>query len=224
MQNEAVLLKKAIMQGIGERYAQELSESKQNAAYSDTHAQKMSHILGFDVQSLHKRNRRKMIAAAILLAAALVVGSLTAYAYRDLIREFFVQVFEEYIIIQFPGEQPSQPITEIYEFGYIPEKFVMTKEEVYLVGVKYEFVDPDNNTFVFEQMSIGTEIRLDGDDGYTTMITHNDLEIYCRHYEHSSHYVWNDGKYVMMIGDNTQLPLEEILRMIDSITSTPISQ
>ena len=35
MQNEAVLLKKAIMQGIGERYAQELSESKQNAAYSD---------------------------------------------------------------------------------------------------------------------------------------------------------------------------------------------
>ena len=39
-----------------------------------------------------------------IMAATLAIGSLTVYAYREQIREFFIRVYEEYIVIEFKGE------------------------------------------------------------------------------------------------------------------------
>ena len=216
--DQATLLKRAIIQGVSERYERELAQSKVDVACSQDHLQKISQILGFDVQKLQRAKKRKSIAAALILAAALAIGSLTAYAYRDQIREMIVRVFEENILITFPGEQPPATISEYYEIGYMPEGYELIVEDISSFGVRYEWKNDAEQTITYDQLLINVDVLLNGEDGYTTVIEHRDLLIYCRQYDDLTCYIWNDGQYAINIGDRTGLPVEEIIKIIDSMT------
>lgn len=217
-QEQATLLKRALIQGVSERYDAELAESKKSVACSQAHLLKMSEILGFDVQKAQRARRRKRVAAAIILAAALAIGSLTAYGYREQIRDFFIQIYEEYIVLEISGEQMSSTITEPYEVRYIPNGYVMIKEDFTRMHTYYEWVNDTNKILSFSQFGLGADINLNGEDGNMIVIEHNDLHIYCIQYDDSISYTWNDGKYILDIHDRTLLPLEEILLIIDSIS------
>lgn len=216
MSESAILLKDALVAGVSQRYALELSQSQQNAACSPEHMQKMSDLLGYDVQAAAKARKRKLVIAALILAAALVVGSLTAYANRDAIREFFVQVFDEYISLEFPGEQPSAEITERYSVGYVPQGYTLTQKEVNYLVTRNLWSNAQGQVLRFSQLLLNVEIRFDPDYGESRIIEHGNMQIYCRVHEGAVSYIWNDGKYALVIYDATGLSLEEILKIIDS--------
>lgn len=214
-QEQATLLKRALIQGVSERYDAELAENKKSVACSQAHLLKMSEILGYDVQKTQKV--RKIIAAAIILAAALAIGTLTVCANRDQIRDFFIQVYEGYIVLKISGDPMSSTITEHYEVKYIPNGYVMIKEDFTILNTYYEWVNDTNKTLSFSQWSLGADINLNGEDGNMIVIEHNDLHIYCIQYDDSISYTWNDGKYILDIHDRTGLPIDEIMKIIDSI-------
>ena len=215
--NSAVLLKRAIIEGVSERYDIELAQSKENVACSQAHYQKMSEILGFDARKSQKQHNHKIIAAAIILAATLAIGSLTVYAYREQIREFFIRVYEEYIVLEFKGEQVQGGVSEHYQVGYVPEGYTLTKEERSGMHTKYEWTNGEGETLTFSQISLNTEFREDAEYSSYTIIEHNGTQIWCTQYRDAVSYLWNDGRYVITIFDQTMLPLEEIFKMIDSI-------
>ena len=216
-QEQATLLKRALIQGVSERYDAELAESKKSVACSQAHLLKMSEILGFDVQKSPRARRRKRVAAAIILAAALAIGSLTAYGYREQIREFFIRVFEEYIVLEFKGEQVQGGVSERYRINYFPEGYMLTMEEFSEAYTKYEWSNEKGQTLSFSQRSLNTEFRYDAEYGSYTVIEHNGLQIWYKKGRDSMSYLWSDGKYAMYIFDRTELPLDEICKMIDSI-------
>ena len=216
--DQETLLKRAIIQGVSERYAYDLSVTKKSICCSENHLQRMSEILGFDVQKAQKVRKRRMIAATIILAAALAIGSLTVYSYREQIRDFLIQVFEEYIVLEFEGDQTPATIEQHYQVGYMPEGYTLTKELHSVMDTKYEWENEIGQTITFAQGRLNTEFRYDGEHGSATEIEHNGLRIWCKENEGAMSYTWNDGKYAMHIYDRTMLPLEEILMIIDSIS------
>ena len=218
MQDQATLLKRAIIQGISERADQELSESEKSIGCSDAHLQKMSEILGFDVPKSQMVRKHKIIAVAIILAAALAIGSLTAYGYREQIREFFIRVFEEYIVLEFKGEQVQGGVAEHYQVGYIPDGYRLTKEELSTMETYYEWQNAEGQILSFNQQTLNAEFRYDNEHGEVMIVEHNGLQIYCIQYKDALSYTWNDGKYAMNIYDRTLLHIEEILKMIESIS------
>ena len=217
-QNSAVLLKRAIIEGVSERYDIELAQSKENVACSQAHYQRMSEILGFDARKSQKQHNHKIIAAAIILAATLAIGSLTVYAYREQIREFFIRVYEEYIVLEYKGEQVQGGVSEHYQVDYVPEGYTLTKEERSGMHTKYEWENGEGETLTFSQRSLNTEFRYDGDNTTTDIIEHNGLQIFCVQHQNYVSYTWNDGKYALDIHDCSKLTLEEIFKMIESIT------
>ncbi|MBQ5793967.1 MAG: DUF4367 domain-containing protein [Clostridia bacterium] len=216
--NSAVLLKRAIIEGVSERYDIELAQSKENVASSQAHYQKMSEILGFDARKSQKQHNHKIIAAAIILAATLAIGSLTVYAYREQIREFFIRVYEEYIVLEFKGEQVQGGVSEHYQVGYVPEGYTLKKEERSGMHTKYEWQNAEGHILYFEQMSLNVEFRYNNEQGEAIVVGQNGFQIFCVQYKDAISYTWNDGKYAMHIYDDSMLALEEILKMIDSIT------
>ena len=214
----AVLLKRAIIEGVSERYDIELAQSKENVACSQAHYQKMSEILGFDARKSQKQHNRKIIAAAIILAATLAIGSLTVYAYREQIREFFIRVYEEYIVLEFRGEQVQGGVSEHYQVGYVPEGYTLTKNELTKMETYYEWQNDKGHILYFNQRSLNTEFRFDAENSISDYIEHNGLQIMRVQHQDYVSYTWNDGKYALDIHDCSKLTLEEIFKMIESIT------
>ena len=216
MSEQAALLKKALIQGVSERYAAELAASEKNVVCSKAHLQKMSEILGVDVTE--KANKWKFTVAAILIAAALALCCLTAYAYRDEIRDFFVRIFEEYIVLEFPGEQAPGGIEENYKVGYVPEGYTLATEIVDETKTYIQWQNLNEDSLIFKQRSLNAEFRFDEDYVMQNVITHHDLEILCLYYDNYAYYTWNDGRYALSIYDSCLgLTAEEIIKMIDSI-------
>ena len=214
----AVLLKRAIIEGVSKRCDIELAQSKENVACSQAHYQKMSEILGFDARKSQKQHNHKIIAAAIILAATLTIGSLTVYAYREQIREFLIRVYEEYIVLGFKGEQVQGGVSEHYQVDYVPEGYMLTKEELTKMETYYEWQNDKGHILYFNQNSLNTEFRFDAENSISDFIVHNGLQIMRVQHQDYVSYTWNDGKYALNIHDWAKLPLEEIFKMIESIT------
>lgn len=216
MSEQAALLKKALIQGVSERYAAELAASEKNVVCSKAHLQKMSELLGVDVTA--KANKWKITVAAILIAAALALCCLTAYAYRDEIRDFFVRIFEEYIVLEFPGEQVPGGIEENYKVGYVPEGYTLATEIADNMQTYNEWKNSEARSLIFTQISMNAEFRFDEDYVMQNVIMYHDLEILAIYYDDHAYYIWNDGRYGMYIYDSCLgLTTEEIIKMIDSI-------
>ncbi len=217
MQDQAALLKRAIIQGVSERYERELCACKAQVRCSDAHMEKISEILGVDVRSINKRSTRKVVIAALLLAAALAIGSLTVYANREKIRDLFIQIFEKYIILDFTEEQVSPDITEIYEVGYIPEGYELIRERYNSGDIFYRWMNENEETLTFAQYNLNVCIQYDAELSDYSIINHKGCKILCVRHETSVSYTWTDGKYALYIYDRSFLSEEEILKIIDSI-------
>ncbi len=217
--SNADLLKSAILEGVDAKYKKILANSKVDATCTDAHHQKLDVILGFDTRWVHKRHKSKTIVTVILIAAIIGIACLTTYAYRNQIRELFLQIFDDAILLEYPGEQPTGPVVEIYQVTYIPDGYEIIKEQEDLMGVYREWHDASGNLIIFRQMPINSLIGIDGEEGSSSLIQHGELQIYCREKNGIHRYFWNDGKYAMNIVDEGGHSLDVILKMIDSITT-----
>ncbi|MBR5601394.1 MAG: hypothetical protein IKW24_02070, partial [Clostridia bacterium] len=165
MSDSATLLKKALIAGVSQRYAKELSKSHRDVACSPEHLQKMSDILGYDVRAAAVARKRKLVFAALVLAAALAIGALIAFANRGPIRDFFIQVVEGGIILEFPGEQPPAELAELYTVDYVPPGYTLTKVEKYDVKISYEWTNEQGQMLHFGQGTLDVLYGFDSQYG-----------------------------------------------------------
>lgn len=214
------LFQQAIFEGLSQRYEEELAENTENADCSQKHTLKMRKMLrSFCGDTVpRKRNLRAWVAA--LVAAAILLAGCTVYIFRGSVWDSIVKIYENYIEISLNQNNKgnSKPVEDIYAIGYMPEGYEFKTDRSTPGTIYRVWENAESDHISFEQYNLFTTgIRLNAEDGSTTMVECNGWEVYCRQYEDSCYYIWVDRSYYLMISVRGNVPRDEVLRIIESI-------
>lgn len=218
--NERELFKKALSEAMAQKYDEELAECEENAVCSQKHYDKMQKIIGRNVYRPKKKLSKKALIAIIVAAALLLTGCTVAYIYRDEIRDFVEEIYDEFIKLTYDDEEqnPVGGIQEQYELSYVPEGYEKTREKITPIYTHYEYENVDGEKITFRQNLLDdTNFRLDSEHGDTIIFTYGEFDIYCRVFETSYHYIWNDGKYALNINSTALIDDNELIKIIENI-------
>lgn len=214
------MLRQAFVEAFVRKYEGILSECGETAVCSEAHTRRMQEIIIQGEQRARRKDRRKWI-AALLVAAALLLSACSVYAYRDEIRRFIVQVYDECIKVSFnSGEKPPQAGTpfEHCSVSYVPDGYVLTEERCLQIVTMYEWTNAEGDYIKFEQGPVDkAHYSVDNQTGETTLVQCGEYTVYCRSGGDVNVYIWNDGKYAFIMTSAKALSEEDLTRIIESI-------
>ena len=217
MINQRDILKNALLQAMSQKYEDELSkiDNKKNITCSKKHYLKLSSIFGFNVSNNKKFSRRILV--GILIAALLLTGC-TVYAYRNEIKSFFVKIYETHIRVTYDTDSNStmgEDIIKPYQAAYIPDGYELVNQSKTPLDVFYEWQDSTGNIISLQQRLFdGADFYFDAEHGATEIINYEQYKIYCRRFDDSCYYIWNDGNYALTLNSTIQLSNDELFKII----------
>jgi len=235
MINQRDTLKKALFEAMSEKYENELSyiDREEKIVCSKKHYLKLSAIFGFKVNQNKKYFVRILVG---ILIAALILTGCTAYVYRNEIKEFFVEIYEKHIRVTYDTENDKNGIninngndennagiaggnnSKIYQATYMKEGYEIINQTKTAVYVFYEWRDSSGNVITLQQMPFdGADFFLDAEDGNTVILNYEQYEIYCRNFDKSSSFIWNNGIYAFTLTSTEQLSNEELFKIIKGV-------
>lgn len=191
------LFKQALVEGVNRRIDRELAACEEEVFFSRRHIKAMNRIIKGKTPA--KPINRKMV--AILVAAAILLLAGCAIIYRDEIRGFITDVREFFVKVTFDkGESESRVIDEVYELTYIPDGYVLEKQNVDHNAVQCIFKDSKGSKIKFIQQPLdNASFMVDVEHGDYDIIKIDQYEVYYRETDEINYYVWNDGKYALNI-------------------------
>lgn len=210
------LFKQALNEAVSNKFDKMADECTEEIVYSDRHKLAMRTIVygKADTKRVWSPKMRRII--AILVAAALILTS-CGIIFRNQIRE----IFEEfYVKLTYEGDEESNKnIDEVYVLGYVPEGYVLEKEILTSVYVRYEFNNEIGETLCFEQRALTrSEYYIDSESGYSKIEEIEEFDVYYRFTDTLINYVWSNKNYSMTIKSSVQLSNEEIISLLNGIT------
>lgn len=209
------LFKQAINEALTNKFQRMANACDEEIVCSRRHRKAMRAIISG--KTPRKPLSTKMI--AILVAAAILLLAGCAIIYRDEIREFFIDIKELFVNVDFSeGENNSQEIEEIYELSYVPEGYDLKEQKINCMRVQYIFTNADNRSIRFIQQTLdASTFSVDSEHSDTVIIEIEEYTIYSRKTGNMYYYLWNDGKYAMQIYSSESLSDDELLLIIDGI-------
>ena len=226
---ERELFKKAILEAMIQKHDEELDACDEDSSCSAAYRQKMSVLLGRRAEeSKQKASRTKKRTLIAILAAVLLLVGCTAFVYREKIKNFVLDFYEQFIVVTVDndetGEETLAPqdkpkkITEFYALSYVPEGYVLADRLCVSSINLCQWKNESGDIFTFEQTLLDrTSFILDAESGDSTLLNIVGFDVYYRSL--GSHcYLWNDGKYCMTIRTTDPLSEETLARVIEGIT------
>lgn len=213
--DERALFGELCEKSLANQYEKEIA--KENAKCSDSHYEKMSGILGYNVKR-HCLHISKRLIAAILAAAILLLVGCTAYIYREKIKDLIAEIHDKYVKV-FSDSEQTDPIPEnqIYSLEYIPEGYYCVEEKILPIFVSYKWQNDEGNIISFTQDIMNTNIFMDAEHGYSEIMNIDNMELYhCSTFQ-SHYYIWSDGVYLMMLSFDTEVQESELIKIIQGI-------
>ena len=209
------LFKQALNEAISNKFDKMADECTEEIVYSERHKLAMRTIVygKADTKRVWSPKMRRII--AILIAVALLLTS-CGIIFRNEIRE----IFEEFFVkLTYDGDNEStELINEVYHLSYVPEGYIIEKEQIEPTYVKYKFSNKET-FFYFEQRAItSSDFYIDIEQGYSQINEIENYEIYYRTANDFHWFVWNNEKYQIQLISSTQLSNDEIIRIIEGIT------
>ena len=220
MINQRDTLKKALFEAMSEKYENELSniDSEQKIICSKKHYLKLSAILGFKVTQNIKFSVRLLIG---ILIAGLILTGCTAYVYRNEIKEFLVEIYEKHISVSYDSNNKTTMSNDELiscQFTYIPEGYELVDESIMRLDAFYKWQDSNESVITVHQTIFdGAEFYIDVEKGNTEIINYEQYKIYCRKFENSCSFIWNDGVDAFTLKSSKQLSNEELFKIIKGI-------
>ena len=211
------LFKQALNEAISNKFDKMADECTEEIVCSERHKLAMRTIVygKADTKRVWSPKMKRII--AILIAAALLLTS-CGIIFRNEIRE----VFEEFFVkLTYDGDDESSDlIDEVYSLSYVPEGYVLKRESATNMYVNYKFENQNGDYIKFEQRAItSSDFYIDIEQGYSQINEIEKFDVYYRYTEKNHHYAWNDGKYSIKIKTNTKLSVDEIILLINGITT-----
>lgn len=213
--DERALFGELCEKSLANQYEKEIA--KENAKCSDSHYEKMSGILGYNVKR-HCLHISKRLIAAILAVAILLLVGCTAYIYREKIKDLVAEIHDKYVKV-FSDSEQTDPIPEnqIYSLEYIPEGYYCVEEKILPIFVSYKWQNDEGNIISFTQDIMNTNIFMDAEHGYSKVMDLENVEIYYSNATKFNYYIWSDGVYLMMLSFDTEVQESELIKIIQGI-------
>lgn len=213
--DERALCGELCEKSLANQYEKEIA--KENAKCSDSHYEKMSGILGYNVKR-HRLHISKRLIAAILAAAILLLVGCTAYIYREKIKDLIAEIHDKYVKVFSDTEGTNTiPIDEIYSLEYIPEGFYCIEEKILPIFVSYKWQNEYGNIISFTQDIMNTNIFMDAEHGYSEIMNIDNIELYHCNTSQSHYYIWSEGVYLMKLSFDTDVQESELVKIIQGI-------
>lgn len=208
------LFKQALVEGVNRRLDREIAAYDEDIAYSRRHIKNMARIV--NGKTPRKPLSPKMI--AILVAAAILLAS-CAIIYRGEIRDFITDVKEFFVKVTFDkGESESKFIEEYYEPTYVPEGYVLEKQNLSSTISQFTYRNNEGHSIKFVQQPLDTSsFYVDIEHGYDEIFCVGDNRIYYQEADGVNCYIWNDGKYALKLNLSEELSLQELEIIINGI-------
>lgn len=213
--NELKLFKQAISDGLCNKIDSVANSCTEDIECSEKHKLAVRTIVYGKTETKRVWSSRTRRLIAILVAAALLLTS-CGIIFRNEIRE----IFEEFFVkLNYDSDNTTTDIIkEIYTPSYVPDGYMLEKESITSMRIKYEFANETGDWLCFEQRTLpGGEFFVDSESGYSQIETIEKRDIYYRVTAENHHYTWTDGKYSIKIKSNIKLSDEEILLMLEGI-------
>ena len=210
------LFQQALNEGLSNRFDSLAEEYTGEIVCSRKHKLAMRTIVYGKAGGARAWSPRMRRVVAILVAASLLLTS-CGIIFREEIREVFDELFVS-LYFKDDSEAP-RTIEEIYTLGYVPEGYVLEEELKDSLAVKYVFKNENNDVLVFDQGVIHGEFAIDSEEGYSEFVAVGANKVYYRFTGKNHNYIWSDGKYVMSIMTEEDFPKEEIIRIIEEMTT-----
>ena len=211
------LFKQALNEAVSNKFDKMADECTEEIVCSERHKLAMRTIIYGKADTSRAWSPRVKRIIAILVAAALILTS-CGIIFRNQIRE----IFEEfYVKLTYEGnEESNKNIDEVYVLGYVPEGYVLEKERITSVRVRYEYANKSGEMLCFEQRALTrSEYYIDSESGYSRIVEIEEYEVYYRFTDKNHHYALSDGKYSMKIKSSTKLSNEDIILMLDGLAT-----
>lgn len=210
------LFKQAINEGLSNKIDKTAAHYTEEIVCSEKHKLAMRAIVYGKTDTMRVWSPKMKRVIAILVAAALLLTS-CGIIFRNEIRE----VFEEFFIkLIYDGDkEANETIEEIYTLTYVPEGYILEKEQISNTFAKYNFVSSTNNIIYFEQHTNSSNFIMDIENGYSKIEEINGCNVYYRNTYENHIYIWSDEKYSMKIKSSTKLSSEELVLIIEGITT-----
>lgn len=212
------LFKQALTEGLARRAERELASCSGEAVIcSAAHLRKMDKIINNKRIFNPSLSLGKAKVAAVLVASTLLLAS-CATVYKDEIREFIKTVYEDHFSISYPsGDDDLSTIEVVYEMTYLPEGYTL-REEVLNEAYSYYFYENEEGDMItFMQMPLNTSFGFGDDFGEGETLYIGKQKVFYRKNDLSNTYLWNDGKYAMMIETDFPIEKSELEKIIDGV-------
>ena len=216
--NNLALFKLALTEGLSNRIDRQISDCTEEIVASPAHSRAMNRIVGcLPKRKLPTSPKLKKIIAILIAAALLLTGC--AVAYRNEIRDFFEEIYESFVKINYSdGDDQGAQIEEVYELTYVPEGYRLEDEVVFEGMSRNTFSNSNGHTIVFEQHTLDTaRFFADIENGYTKIVDISIYDVYYKKTKQQTYYMWNDGKFSLVLISKTALSDEELKLIIEGI-------
>ena len=209
------LFKQALVEGVNRRLDRELAACEEEVVFSRRHIKAMTRIIKGKTPA--KPINRKMV--AILVAAAILLLAGCAIIYRDEIRGFITEIKEFFVEIRFDeGSNDSRVIEDVYELTYVPEGYILERQNILKRTTEYIFVDSEGNKLKFIQQPLdNSSFAVDIEQNYSKIVTIGQYEVYYQKINSGNYYIWNDGAYALKIHSTQQLSNQDLELIINGI-------
>lgn len=217
-ESNLTLFKQALCEGLSNRIDHLMSECNEKAHCSKRHKIAMRTIVYGKIGEKRTITPKMRWIIAILVSAAIILTS-CAIVYRDRIIRI-IKYIPDYVMGLTYSEEDSKgrTIETVYELTYVPDGYVLTKSNIQSLMVQYVFTDSNENQISFQQSIIdNASTYIDQKNAYNEFLSIDEYKVYYSTTQNKHFYIWNDGKYTLLIQSNLKLTNKDVLSIINGI-------
>lgn len=211
------LFQQAINEGLSNKFDKMADECSEEIVYSDRHRLAMQTIIYGKANTNRTLSPKMKRVIAILVAAALLLTS-CGIIFRNEIREIFKDFF---VSLTYESDAESNKVIDkIYMLSYLPEGYVLEKEDISNTVIRYQWINNSSETIYFEQRPLTqSNLFIDTESGYSQIKEIEEYDVYYRFNDKYYLYIHNIDKYLITIKSSVKFTNQEIVLILDGITT-----
>ncbi len=184
--------------------------------HSVEYLEKIRSITNPDYKQKRKVFSKRRLIAAIIAAVLLMFA--TACAFRKPIMRFFERVYDDYIKLSIE-EGIDEKISVIYTPSYIPSEYKKASHTVYQTAVSTVWQSGEDEIYLYQNPLNAENIYVGTKNGEQKIIYAGEQPVLCFLNESVNVFVWENGHYSFKLISPGTVELEEIEKMIGSISA-----